>query len=295
MKIVFIGTVDFSKQALIKLIAMKENILAVITKAKSNFNADFANLTEVCRENHLEYRYADNINNNDMLTYIKDKQPDVIFCFGWSQLIKNDLLKIPKIGVIGFHPALLPQNRGRHPIIWALALGLTETGSTFFLMDEGADSGDIISQKKVMIDYSDDAGSLYKKISATALQQLEEFVPALKSNTLRASRQNSVLANYWRKRTEKDGEIDWRMSSSAIYNLVRALTKPYVGAHFIYKGNKFKVWQVAEEKVGLYNNLEPGKVIKVYQDNSFLVKTGENCIRVLRHELNVTIGEGEYL
>ena len=59
-------------------------------------------------------------------------RPDIIFCFGWSRLIKEELLKIPKKGVVGYHPAMLPKNRGRHPLIWALALGIKTTGSTFF-------------------------------------------------------------------------------------------------------------------------------------------------------------------
>ncbi|MGE5605230.1 MAG: methionyl-tRNA formyltransferase [Bacteroidota bacterium] len=295
MRIIFIGTVEFSKQALSKLVEMNENIVSVITKEKSNFNTDYSNLAEFCISHSLEYHFVSNINDEQTLTYIQSKQPDIIFCFGWSQLIKIELLKIPRMGVIGFHPALLPQNRGRHPIIWALALGLNETGSTFFVMDEGADSGDILSQRRITINYTDDAASLYEKITATALTQIEEFVPALKSGTFQTFKQDSAQANYWRKRTQKDGEIDWRMTSRSIYNLVRALTKPYIGAHFVYHGNPVKVWQVEEVKTNSYLNLEPGKVIEVYRDHSILVKTGENCIRVLRHELEESISEGEYL
>ena len=88
-------------------------------------------------------------------------------------------MDLPLLGVIGFHPAALPANRGRDPIIWALVLGLQETASTFFFMDEGADSGDIISQEYLIITDSDDAGILYEKITQTALKQLREFVPRL--------------------------------------------------------------------------------------------------------------------
>lgn len=72
------------------------------------------------------------------------------------------------MGVIGFHPAALPNNRGRHPIIWALALGLNETASTFFKMDEGADTGDIVSQVKIPICESDYAADLYENIMCAA-------------------------------------------------------------------------------------------------------------------------------
>ena len=101
-------------------------------------------------------------------------------------------------------------------------------------MDEGADSGDILSQKIISISDEDDALSLYNKVINTAKGQLEEFIPALQNNSYQRLPQDHSLANYWRKRTYKDGEIDWRMSLRNIYNLVRALTRPYVGAHFIY-------------------------------------------------------------
>ena len=108
------------------------NIVGVITKKKSNYNSDFADLSILCRENGIDYIFTENINDKDCVTYIEDKKPDIIFCLGWSQLIKQQILKIPKCGTVGFHPAALPYNRGRHPLIWALALGLQETASTFF-------------------------------------------------------------------------------------------------------------------------------------------------------------------
>ena len=101
--------------------------------------------------------------------------PDVIFCFGWSRLIKKTLLNIAPLGVIGFHPALLPANRGRHPLIWSLILGLKESGSTFFFMDEGADSGDILSQLNVSISEMDDAGTLYVNVQSSAVDDIDTF------------------------------------------------------------------------------------------------------------------------
>ena len=101
--------------------------------------------------------------------------PDAIYCFGWSHLLSQEVLRAAPLGCVGYHPALLPWNRGRHPIIWALALGLSQTGSTFFLMDEGADTGDILSQRTVPIEDEDDAGTLYEKLKAVACNQTEEI------------------------------------------------------------------------------------------------------------------------
>ncbi len=110
---------------------------------------------------------------------IADRRPDVVFCFGWSRLLRLPLLRVAPLGVVGFHPADLPANRGRHPLIWALALGLRQTAATFFFMDESADSGDILIQRRFPIESTDDAGTLYEKMTRCALEQINEFVPRL--------------------------------------------------------------------------------------------------------------------
>ncbi len=293
LRILFIGTVKFSEEALEKLIEMKANIVGIITKKESPFNSDFADLSFLAKKYKIPYLHVKNINSKESIRFIKEKNPDVIYCFGWSQLIKKDILNIPKLGVIGFHPTKLPENRGRHPITWALFLGLTETASTFFFMDEGADSGDILSQEIVPINYEDDAGTLYEKITKTALKQIEEFTYQLEKGTYKRIPQNNSKANYWRKRERFDGIIDFRMSSRAIYNLVRALSRPYVGAEVKYKENFYKVWKTKEENLNL-PNAEPGKVLKVEKDK-ILVKCYDNGIWLVEHEIEILPNEGEYL
>ena len=231
MRIVFIGTVAFSKQCLIKLIELGYNIVGLITKADDGRNADYANLVDLADAHRIEYKLVRDINHENNIAWIKHRQPDVIFCFGWSNLLKKPILEIAPLGVVGYHPALLPNNRGRHPLIWAKVLGLPFTGSTFFFMDEGADTGDLLSQKKVEIDFEDDATKLYDKITETALMQIEEFMPQLVNKSFTRVPQNRAEGNLWRKRGVKDGAIDFRMTSVSICNLVRALTKPYLGAH----------------------------------------------------------------
>ena len=183
MKIFFIGTVEFSRYALVKLIEMETKIAGVATKADSPFNADFADLSPLCKQVNIPYRCVNNINDRDVVAWINSLHPDVIFCLGWSKLLKRELLCLAPMGVVGFHPAALPKNRDLHPIIWALALGLKETALTFFFMDEGDDSGDILSREFIKIAYSDDARSLYSKIVNVALLQIGKFVPKLESKT----------------------------------------------------------------------------------------------------------------
>lgn len=293
MRIVFIGTVEFSLKTLTRLLDLKADVVGIITRSDSEFNSDFADLSPIAKQKDIPLHYTKNINDDQTLSWISERTPDIIFCFGWSSLLKSELLKIAPMGVIGYHPAELPFNRGRHPIIWALALGLTKTASTFFLMDEGADSGPILNQKLLSISKNDTANTLYKKITLTALLQIKIFLPQLLSGKYKVKKQDHKKANYWRKRGKKDGEIDWRMSSGAIHNLVRALTKPYVGAHLIYKGKEVKVWKTDLVKHN-GRNIEAGKVLKVVK-KKVVVKCSEGAIVISKHEFENLPIKGEYL
>lgn len=293
MKILFIGAVDFSAYALRKLINMQANVVGVCTLSHSSFNADHCDLTPIARDANIPCRITPNINDDNVIQWIRERNPDVIFCLGWSKLIREPLLNMPKLGVVGFHPAALPANRGRHPLIWALVLGLKETASTFFFMDEGADSGDILSQVKVPIDETDDAGTLYSKVTDIAIQQIEDFVPKLAIGKVSRQPQCAQVANVWRRRSPADGRIDWRMSAQAIHNLVRGLTKPYIGAHFDHEGQSIKVWQTSIE-ASCAANLEPGKILKV-DSLGVVVKTGDCAIRLLNYDPKITWSAGSYL
>jgi len=195
--------------------------------------------------------------------------------------------------VVGFHPAALPANRGRHPLIWALVLGLAETASTFFIMDGEADHGDIISQRRIEIEDRDDAATLYEKVALCALDQIQMFVPNLASGTISRIAQDDWLSNNWRKRGKLDGQIDWRMSARSINNLVRGLTKPYVGAHFLYQCNEVTVWK-SEVVTNIPQNIEPGKIVNLTAAG-VVVKCGEQGIRLLRTDPSFSPRIGEYL
>ncbi|MCH7826985.1 MAG: methionyl-tRNA formyltransferase [Bacteroidetes bacterium] len=293
MRILFIGSVEFSLKALQKLVDINANIVGVCTKESSNFNSDFANLAPICKSNSIPCIYVKNINSEQNINWVKELKPDIIFCFGWSSLIKKELLDLPPMGIIGFHPANIPQNRGRHPLIWALVLGLEESASTFFFMEEGADDGDILSQEKFDILYKDDAQTVYNRVVNVALNQIEIFLYQLESKTFTRLKQNHKLANTWRKRDIKDGQIDFRMDSFAVYNLVRGLSKPYIGAHIKYKDKDIKVWKV-EEIDCREKNIEPGKVI-THDNNTIIVKCNKNAVKILKHEFNNLPKLGEYL
>lgn len=293
MRIFFIGTVEFSSRALIRILDLGGEVVGVATKQASPFNADHVDLGPLCAERGIVFRHMEDINAPDSVDWIKGCRPDILFCFGWSSLLKEEILSIPSRGCIGYHPAALPVNRGRHPIIWALVLGLEKSASTFFYMDRGADSGDILSQEPFAIVYEDDAASLYRKITDAALRQIGDFLPRLQAGTAARLPQDRKAGNTWRKRMAEDGRIDFRMGSRAVYNLVRALARPYSGAHVAWKGRDMKVWKAAEAACA-DANLEPGKVLRLL-GRTIRVKTYDGAVDLIEHGWDELPPEGSYL
>ncbi len=292
MRIVFIGSVVFSEITLKTLLSLNVNIVGIITKEESNFNSDFVNLNEIALKHNIPCKYVNDINHANNISWIENLNPDIIFCFGWSNLLKKQLLNFAPMGVIGYHPSLLPFNKGRHPIIWAKVLGLEKTGSTFFFMNEKADAGEILSQAEVSIMFEDDAMDIYNKINDISIIQIKEFLPKLISKTHQKTPQQGE-GNIWRKRNKDDGKIDFRMTTKSIINLIRGLTRPYPGAHCFFENQEIIIWKAVP---GTFNceNIEPGKVISVL-NNKIEVKTGDSSILFVEHNFDKIPNAGSYL
>lgn len=160
-------------------------------------------------------------------------------------------------------------------------------------MDASADTGALIDQLQIVIDEEEDAASLYGKVLEAIKLQVERIVDSLNASTLALMPQDSVQANHWRKRTASDGLIDWRMSANSVHQLVRALTKPYPGADFLFAGGTYKVWKCSVVK-DVAGNLEPGKVLLVSGRN-ITVKCGIDAICLLEHGLLTLPKEGDYM
>lgn len=295
LRLVVIGCVQFSRSMLEELVALESvEIRGIVTKKRSDLNSDFVDLATCPGIENIPVYHAEGNDQVALAAWLKSREADVFFCLGWSSLLKREVLSIPPRGIVGYHPALLPRNRGRHPIIWALALGLKETGSSFFIMDEGADSGPILSQSRVCILDQDDAAGLYAKLEAVARKQIRLVAEGLQRGTLIPVPQDPAQASYWRKRTRSDGRIDWRIPAEGVHNLVRALSVPYPGAHVDHRGAEVKVWKTRIGNPGLID-VEPGFVLDV-NATEIHVQCGMGTTIVLeRHEFVQPISAGEYL
>ena len=287
MRIVFVGAVDFSRHALRCVLESGGNVVGVVTLPPelSHRHSDYADLQGLAAEHGVPVQHVRRINDPETVGWVRSLLPDVIFVFGWSQLISAEFLEIPPLGCIGTHPALLPKNRGRHPLIWALVEGLSESGLTFFYLDDGADSGDILWQKPFAIDLDDDAGSLYEKIKWLGCEAIAEFLPLLEAGTAPKVQQDHKSATYWRKRSAEDGRIDWASTSMTTYNLVRALARPYPGADTSISGGPVKVWRMTPPSPdgGKAASGQPGTVLAA-EGMNLTVRTGDGQVSVVEYD-----------
>lgn len=293
MKILFIGCVESSYVFFQELLNLKDaSICGLVTKKTSNYNSDYRDLSALSVENKIPTFFYEKDKEQEMYDFISNLAPDYIYCLGWSHLLSDQVLKLAKKYSVGFHPTLLPKNRGRHPIIWPLVKGETETGSSFFEMKAGADEGGIFSQKKIEISESDYAVDLYKKILDVAKKQLVEMTVAFSKGNFVLRPQNESEATYLRKRTKEDGVIDFNKSAKEVYNLVRALSHPYPGASIRWKNKEYSIWK--SEIIESDLDVGIGEVV-ISENRTFAVKCGSGSILFTQHDLKELPKVGEIL
>ena len=167
----------------------------------------------------------------DEVAEIDRLAPDLILVVGFSQIIPPSILSIPRLGVVGFHGALLPGRRGCSPLIWAMIDGLAATGVTMFYLDDGIDTGDLIATKSFPINDDDQAADVLARANQASLDLLAENLDGILDGTAPRIVQPDSPSIFTRKRHPADGEIDWSRPARDIVNQIRALSPPYPMAH----------------------------------------------------------------
>ncbi|MDA7455160.1 formyltransferase family protein [Planktomarina temperata] len=296
VSVIVVGCVESTKvtiEALLKIDFVK--IYAIITTKNNTINSDYLALSSIFSQKVRVFVESEKEStDNHLHKILMNNDIDICFVVGWSRLISLEIFEKTNTLAIGYHPALLPKNRGRHPIIWSIVLGIPETGSTFFELAEDADSGAIINQKLISIGDRETSRDLYDKLLSIIPQQINEIINDHVSGTLSKTPQDHKCANYWRKRNASDGLIDWRMSARSIDNLVRALMAPYPGADFMFNAQIGKILNCLPIDYDTAFYSEPGLVLDSY-DNSFVINTGDGALLVKDYTHNSNIIKGDYL
>lgn len=196
-----------------------------------------------CATHGIPLLKVNNVNDPEVASYVSSFGIDWLFVIGWSQIVRVDLLRIPKCGVLGMHPTLLPEGRGRAAIPWAIIKGLTKTGVSMFKLDAGVDTGPLLGQTEIPILDTEDAASLYAKVALGHSALIKAMWPRLLQRDVVFSPQDESLATEWSGREPKDGKIVSGMDCVTTDRLVRGTTRPYPGAFFEIHGTDYTIWQ----------------------------------------------------
>jgi len=252
-------------------------IAAIFTHTdNANENHFFGSVARIAAEHGIPVYAPDEANHPLWIDRLRVLEPDVIFSFYYRELLCDDILACAKGGAFNLHGSLLPAYRGRAPLNWVLVNGESETGVTLHRMLSRADAGNIIAQQRVVIDDSDDAMTLHRKLCEAAKTMLQAVLPAIKKQDFSEAKQDENCASYFGRRTPEDGRLDWARPAQMLHNLVRAVTDPWPGAYSFVGSHKFIVWKSRVQHDAA--SLRPGTVLSVAP---FLVATADGALEIL--------------
>lgn len=276
-RIAIAGSVNSTFQTYKKLIEHNCNLVAVLgLHPDSSKNVSgYINLKKYSEEQNIPFKYFKKINDNEINSFINDLQIDLFFVIGLSQMIREPLLSKAKYGNVGFHPTKLPEGRGRGALAWII-LGKAKGAATFFLLDEGMDSGPILGQSDFEVNELDYASDVIEKIKLNINIVLDKILPKLKLGTLVLKTQNHSKATFLGQRKPKDGLVLWNQTAEEIHRLIRATSSPLPGAFTILNGKKFIIYKSTIEKQIDYIGV-PGRIIEI-KGKSLLVTCGKGSI-----------------
>jgi len=191
-------------------------------------------LVKEAEEKELRVVKNKKVKDSEVISKIKEINPEIIFCIGGTQLIPKEVLMTPKLGCLNIHPALLPKYRGRYSTVHAIFNGEKYTGVTAHWMDEGIDSGPIIMQEKIEIEEDDTAKTLYDKFTSVGERLFVEIAEKwINGEKITSVPQDEKEATFYKKELPNNGEIDWSWNGEKIKNFIRAMTfEPFPPASF---------------------------------------------------------------
>ncbi|MBI5420669.1 MAG: formyltransferase [Deltaproteobacteria bacterium] len=256
-------------------------------------NRWFGSVAGYCRERGIPVHLAENVNAPPWPAMIRAASPDLLFSFYYRSMLGKEILSIPRLCAMNLHGSLLPRYRGRAPVNWVLVKGEAETGVTLHVMTEKPDAGDIVGQAAVPICFEDTALTLFAKMEAAASLLLSELLPKIAAGEIPRRRNEIEKGSYYGGRKPEDGRIDWRLPAVEIYNLVRAVTRPYPGAFSTLKGEKFLVWWAKPVSPEELPEVPPPGTILAAGGSS--LRTAGGCLTTVRTERRILAGTGQGL
>lgn len=250
--------------------------------------AGSANYLDLCRPYNVPVYEVQNANDESSRRIIESWDCEILIVLGWGQILSPEVLDIPKVGVIGAHASLLPRNRGSAPINWAIINGEAQTGNSLIWLVPDVDAGDLIDQRSFPISRYDTCRTIYDAVAESNRDMLLSVLPKLQAGLLPGTSQTETHAPLLPRRRPQDGIINWSDSTESIYNLIRAVTRPYPGAMATFRDQTFKIWEAAALP-SFHSGVVPGTAIGPVRSPRAegcgqLVATGDGALLILEAE-----------
>ncbi len=281
MRIVFMGTPDFSVPCLEALIESDNEVVGVFTqpdKPKGRGYELAPPPVKICAlNNNLPVFQPASMRNGEALEIINSLNADLIIVVAFGKILPKEILESVKYGCINIHASLLPKLRGAAPIQWSILNGEKETGVTSMQMDVGLDTGDMLIKRAIDIDENITAEELFDKLSEMGAEVLIETIEALKNNELKPEKQDDSLSNYAPIITKEICPVDFTKSAQEVHNKVRGLYSWPIATTMI-NGKKFKIHKSKILTENFAGN--PGEIVD--NSNRLVIMCGDgNCVEIL--------------
>lgn len=285
MKVIFMGTPDFSTGVLKKILEAGHEVTAVVTQPDKpkgrGHEMQFTPVKEVALEHGLKVLQPKKIRDPEVIAQLREIPADICVVVAFGQIIPKEILEMKKYGCINVHASLLPAYRGAAPIQWAVVDGLKETGVTIMQMDTGLDTGDMLSKVVVPLEEKETGGSLFDKLSVAGAKLCVETMERMEKGEIVPEKQGETTTEYAKMITKNLGKIDFSKSAAEIERLIRGFN-PWPSAYTKLGGKTLKIWAadvLEEEYEGAF-----GEIIKVSKDEIY-VKTGKGTLAIRELQL----------
>lgn len=281
MNIVFFGTSEFAIPALRALVASSHKVLAVVTQPDRprgrNLKVSPSPVKALAAASGLPVFQPVNASSAEAVDYLRKLGADIFVVISFGQILRQNILAIPRLYAVNVHGSLLPAYRGASPTNHAIINGDKASGVTIIRMNDKMDEGDIILKRETPIGSEDTNITLHERLSEIGASVLMELVDTLASGKAVAfEKQDDATATYAPKLKKEDGAIDWNEPAAKIHNKIRGLL-PWPGAYTYYNGKILKVLKAAPVSSGA-EAARPGEVVNISDDTGVVVRTGSGDI-----------------
>lgn len=281
MKIVYMGTPDFSVGALEALIKAGHEITAVVTQPDKpkgrGKELQFSPVKECALKHNIPIFQPERIKRPEAVEALRRYEADVYVVAAFGQIVSKEILDIPKYGCLNIHASLLPKYRGASPIQQAVIDGEKYSGVTIQQMNEGIDTGDILYQVEIPLDKKETGESLFDKLSILGAEAIVETLALLEEGEIEPIPQDESKATHVKMIQKAEGKINWSKSAVAIERLIRGLNS-WPSAFTSWNSKQVKIWD--GDVVDMPNGQSvPGTVVEVTKD-AIVIATGEGSLQV---------------